>query len=87
MDTIVVPASEAKTKFFELVKRARGGESFLITLDGHEAARLTPLKQRPDRGELKSLFARIGEARKGTTLNPPGAEKVTVRQLVEEGRR
>lgn len=87
MDTIVVAASEAKTKFFELVKRAKAGESFLITLDGNEAARLTPIKERPSQEELDSLFARVDAVRKGTVLNPPGAERVTIRQLMQEGRK
>lgn len=87
MDTIVVGASEAKTKFFELVKRAKAGENFVITLDGYEAARLTPIKQKLNQDDLNALFARMEQVRKGTLLNPVGAERITVRQLLEEGRK
>jgi prevent-host-death family protein len=87
MSATIVPASEAKTKFFELLKRARGGECFLITLDGQEAARLSPLKESPGENELIALFARIGEVRKRTVLNPKGKAKISIRELIEEGRR
>lgn len=87
METNVIAASAAKTKFFELVKRAQGGETFLITLDGHQAARITPIQERPSRAELEKLFADMENLRKSVVLNPPGMEKVTIRQLIEEGRK
>ena len=87
MDATLVPASEAKTKFFELLKRAKNGESFVITHDGQEAAKLSPLKERPSEEELNALFDRINHVRKGTVLNPKGKEKVSIRALIEEGRR
>jgi prevent-host-death family protein len=87
MEANVIPASEAQTKFFELLKRAKAGESFLITLDGSEAARLSPLADPSGMADRAALMARIDEARKGTRLNRPGTEEVSIRQLIEEGRR
>ena len=87
MDVTVIPAEEAKTKFLELVKRAKSGESFLVTLDGREAARLSPLNERASEEQVNALFDRIDNVRKGTVLNPKGQEKLTIRGLIEEGRR
>jgi prevent-host-death family protein len=87
METNVIAASDAQTKFFELLRRAKAGESFLITLDGSEAARLAPLREFPDKAGLAALVSRIDEVRKGTRLNAAGLEKLTIRQLIEEGRR
>ncbi len=40
--TTLIPASEAKAKFSELLERVHGGESFSITLHGKERAKLIP---------------------------------------------
>ena len=72
---------EAKQKLSELVERASGGERIGITRRGKLAAFLVPAHQDVD---LKAVFARIDQIRKGAEPLPKG---VTVKDLIEEGRR
>ena len=37
-----IGSTEAKTKFGEILRRARAGETFVITQNGEEAGRLVP---------------------------------------------
>ncbi len=81
--TTIIAASEAKAKFSELLQRVRGGEGFAITLHGEEVAKLVPAKAR----SLAEVQAAIREIRtRRITLNPPGKQKLRLRNLVNEGR-
>jgi prevent-host-death family protein len=71
---------EAKQKLSELVERASRGERIRITRRGKVAAETVPAEEKAD---LNELFARIEEIRK-RSKKPKG---VTVKQLIEEGRR
>jgi prevent-host-death family protein len=79
----VIAASEAKAKFSELLDRVQGGESFSITLHGTEAAKLVPAR-RPSREEIQEVIAQMKASR--SVLNPPGKEKLRIKDLVNEGR-
>lgn len=79
----VIAASEAKAKFSELLERAQNGESFSITLHGEEAAKLVPAR-RPSLEEIRAAIARMKASR--SILNPPGKEKVRIKELISEGR-
>jgi len=72
---------EAKQKLSELVQRASGGERIGITRRGKLAAVLVPARTDVD---LKEVFARIEQIRKSAKPLPKG---VTVKDLIEEGRR
>ena len=80
----MIAASEAKAKFSELLDRVQNGESFSITLHGEEAAKLVPAK-RPGREEIQEAIARMKAGR--SVLNPPGKEKLKIKDLIKEGRR
>jgi prevent-host-death family protein len=71
---------EAKQKLSELVERASRGERIRITRRGKVAAEIVPAEEKTD---LKELFARIEEIRKRSKK----PKNVTVKQLIEEGRR
>lgn len=81
--TTTITASEAKAKFSELLDRVQRGESFSITLHGEEAAKLVPVK-RPSREQVQEVIARMKAER--SVLNPPGQEKLKIRDLINEGR-
>jgi prevent-host-death family protein len=72
---------EAKQKLSELVERAGEGEQIGITRRGKLAAMLVPA--RPD-VSLKEAFAGIERIRSRAKPLPKG---VTIRDLIEEGRR
>ena len=78
-----IAASEAKAKFSELLDRVQSGESFSITLHGQEAAKLVPARQ-PSREDIQRVIAEIKATR--SVLNPPGKEKIRIKDLVSEGR-
>jgi prevent-host-death family protein len=79
---IAIAASEAKAKFSELLERVQSGESFSITLHGEEAARLVPSK-RLSLEEIQSVITQMKVSR--SVLNPPGKERLKVKDLVNEG--
>ncbi len=55
---IVVGAYEARTKFSEFLGRAERGENFVITKNGREVARLTPVSANRN-DEAKAAGQRI----------------------------
>jgi len=73
---------EARTHFSELLDQVAQGKRILITRHGRPAAMLTPP---PDEAvkDVKSVLAEIKALRRGNTLG----KGVTIRDLIEEGRR
>ena len=71
---------EAKQKLSELIESAERGERIGITRRGKLAAVLSPAQPEIN---LKEVFARIDEIRSRVKI-PKG---VTVKDLIEEGRR
>ena len=80
MDSI--GAYEAKTHLPGLLDRVARGEEIQITRNGRPVARLVPVpaEEPPD---VRSVIAEIKAFRKGRKLG----EGVTIRDLIEEGRR
>ncbi|HYI39744.1 MAG TPA: type II toxin-antitoxin system prevent-host-death family antitoxin [Allosphingosinicella sp.] len=78
-------AADAKARFAELLARAEAGETIIIRRHGRAVARLVPVKRELTREErLKSFEAwERYRAEKNITLGPD----VTIKQLIEEGRR
>jgi prevent-host-death family protein len=76
-----VSAFEAKTKLSELLRETEQGSSFVICRRGKEVARLVPPLKEEQENDLKQVRDSFHEIRERI----PG--KVSVRQLVEEGRR
>lgn len=75
---------EAKQKLSELVERASRGERIGITRRGKLAAELVPAQEKPDLRDIKEIFASIEKIRRKAKPLPAG---VTVKDLIEEGRR
>ncbi|RYD27796.1 MAG: type II toxin-antitoxin system prevent-host-death family antitoxin [Verrucomicrobiaceae bacterium] len=79
---------EAKTNLGQFAKRASRGEIIEITERGKPLARLVPVSMGDAAHEtLKASFERFKELRGKAILNPPGLPPVTVRELIEEGRK
>ena len=76
-----VSVSEAKTKLSELLRKTEQGDSFVIYRRGKEVARLVPPVKEDREGKLKQVLSSFREIRERI----PG--KVSIRQLIEEGRR
>lgn len=76
-----VGAYEAKTHLAELLRRVEKGERITITRHGHPVAELVPASDERRRRKAESI-ARLQEFGKGHKL-----DGMTIRQLVEEGRR
>lgn len=72
---------EAKQKLSELVERASEGERIGITRRGKLAAFLVPARSE---GSLKEAFEQIDRIRMRAKPLPKG---VTIKDLIEEGRR
>ena len=81
MDT--VGAFEAKTKLSELLDLVERGSEITITRRGEPVARLVPIARSDEKARIKALIEEIKETRKGLTL---GGD-ITVKELIEEGRR
>jgi prevent-host-death family protein len=83
MDSI--GAFEAKTQFSQLLERVAGGEQITITRHGVPVARLVPAA-RPSREDVARAVVELEEFQAGVTLNPPDTDRLTVRNLIDEGR-
>ncbi|MGH8246880.1 MAG: type II toxin-antitoxin system Phd/YefM family antitoxin [Gammaproteobacteria bacterium] len=81
-----VGSYEAKTKLPELLERAASGEEITITKHDQPIAKLVPAT-RPSHADLEGLFLQMDEIRSRSVLNPPGKEKLTIKQLIDEGRK
>lgn len=74
---------EAKNRLSELIDRAARGEEIVITRRGEPVARLLP-PQTPDAARsARALAERIRRSR----ANAPLGEGVSIRELIDEGRR
>ena len=74
---------EAKTHLPQLLERVAKGEEFTITKHGKPVARLVPTQTARPKPDVRAAVEAMKQFRKGRTLG----EGVTVRDLIEEGRR
>jgi prevent-host-death family protein len=77
-----VGAYEAKTHLPQLLDRVARGEEIQITRNGRPVARLVP-DPGQQANDLRAVIEQIREFRKGRKLG----EDITIRKLIEEGRR
>lgn len=77
-----IAADQARGEFDALITRAAQGEEFTITEGGTPVARLGPAQPAREL-KLPMSLEELKEWRKGNTIGPD----LTVRQLVEEGRK
>ena len=83
MNSMIVGAFEAKTKFSELLEQVSQGAEFTITRHEKPVAKF----EKPSRIELAELFRHMDEFRAKHPLNPKGLAKLTYRDLIEGGRK
>lgn len=76
-----VSAFEAKTKLSELLRETEQGGSFVIYRRGKEVARLVPPVKEEQEVDLKQVLSSFREIRERIS------GKVSIRKLIEEGRR
>jgi prevent-host-death family protein len=81
MATTTVGAYEAKTHLPELLRRVEKGERITITKHGHPVAELVPASDER-RQRVSEAIAGLKEFSKGRRL-----DGVTIRELIDEGRR
>ncbi len=74
---------EAKNRLSELVERAARGEEIVITRRGEQVARLMPPRVPDALGAAQALATRIRRSRAGQ----PAGNGVSIREMIEEGRR
>jgi prevent-host-death family protein len=78
-----IASTEAKTRFGELLRRLRSGESFIITQNGEEAGRLIPpLRSGRRRMTVEQAIAAIRALRPKKPLR-----REEVRKMIDDGRR
>jgi prevent-host-death family protein len=78
----VIGAFEAKTHLSELLDRVGEGETFTITRHGQAAALLVPIESSANKLTHKEIVEGMRTLRKKIKI-----DKMTVRQMIEEGRR
>jgi prevent-host-death family protein len=78
-----IEASEAETKFSELLERVQRRESFSICLHGKEVAHLLPA-QGSSLEDVRKVIAQLKQAR--TVLNKQGQAKLSIKHLMNKGR-
>ena len=81
MTMTTVGAYEAKTRFSQLLDEVAAGHTITVLRRGTPVARLTPVTPSTG-GDPDDVVAQFREIRQGARLNG-----LTVRELIEEGRR
>ena len=80
---LTVGTFEAKTRFSALLDAVERGEEVTITRHGEPVARLVAIRAGEEKARVRALIEEIKATRKGLALG----SGVTVKQLIEEGRR
>ena len=83
--TTIIAASEAKSKFSELLERIGQGEQFAITLHGKEVAKLIPA-HRASLEQIQKTISSMELLQSRTVLNRSGQPRLKIKDLVSEGR-
>ncbi len=78
-----VGSFEAKTHLSQLPERVAQGEEFTITQHGKPVARLVPAGPAKPGPDVRQVIEELKAFSKGNTLG----EGVTIRDLIEDGRR
>ena len=78
-----VGSFEAKTHLAQLLERVAQGEEFTITKHGKPVARLVPATTVEVKPDVRQVIAELKAFSRGNTLG----DGLTIRELIEEGRR
>ncbi|MFN0117012.1 MAG: type II toxin-antitoxin system Phd/YefM family antitoxin [Elusimicrobiota bacterium] len=85
--TISIGAFEAKVKFSELLEKAAAGETIFITKHDRLKAKLVPAEDICDEDGLEKIIEAMERFQKENVLNKPGQDNLTLRQMIDEGRK
>lgn len=78
-----VGSFEAKTHLPQLLERVAQGEEFTITKHGKPVARLVPVAVSKPRPDVRQVIEELKAFGKSNTLG----EEITIREMIDEGRR
>ena len=78
-----VGSFEAKTHLPQFLERVARGEEFTITKHGKPVARLVPAVSAKPKPDVRLVIEELKAFSKGNTLG----EGITIRDLIEDGRR
>jgi len=81
-----ISSHEAKTRFGELLNRVENGEELIITRHDLPVARIIP-EGKMSHFDLQQLFKDISDERSANPLNQPDESKISIRDLIDEGRK
>ena len=74
--------ADAKSSFEKFVSHAASGEIIILTKHGQPTAQIVPVED-----QRRKLGAEWRKRVKKIRLNRPGQPKITIKQLIEEGRK
>jgi len=77
-----VPIGKAKPRLCDLVQQAKQGQTLVITVHDEPVAQIGPVQSKA--GKLTEEWRR---RRKGIRLNRTGQRKLSISQLIQEGRK
>ncbi|MGV3772027.1 MAG: hypothetical protein ACO1QB_03935 [Verrucomicrobiales bacterium] len=89
METHVMTAATISRNLNTIFDQVKEGQTFLIPEGGKEIAKLSPKEPQitPAATDWKTLFTETDNICQGTLLNPPGFDRITIRELLDEGRK
>ncbi len=70
-----ISVSEAKGRLTELVRRAEAGEEVVLTRHGQAAAKLEPMRRRPDADAMRLAITRVQAAAASKRTTGPSAAR------------
>ena len=82
----MVGVFEAKTRLSELLDRVATGQEVVITRHGVPVARLIPATT-PHSEQVVQAATELRKLQAETKLNPVGRERLTIRDLIGDGRK
>lgn len=83
-----VGSFEAKTHLSKLITEAMKGNDIIITKHGKRVVKLIAYDKSEPVNSIQEAIDNIKNLRKGVYLNPPGTKKkVTIKELIDEGRK
>lgn len=83
MTLLIISQPDAKEQFGILLQAVERGEEVMITRDGKPVAKLVRPDLQPDRARALTAVERLRDLSKDLTLG----DDITIKQLIEDGRR
>ena len=82
----IISSDDVEARFDELLSRVEGGEEVVITRGEIPVARMIP-ERGTNQADLSLLVERVKQGRGDRPLNPDSLPRISVLDLVEDGRK